>query len=129
MNTNQLAQLVMRIGLGINMLMHGLVRIPKLSAFVSKMAAGFTNTLLPVVLTKAFLYTLPFVELTSGILILLGGQFSKWGYFIGGLTIGALLFGTTLKEDWTTAGNQLIYVIAFYLALRGLDTSGRNRYR
>ncbi|MBD2752314.1 DoxX family protein [Spirosoma validum] len=129
MNTNQLAQLVIRIGLGINMLMHGLVRIPKLSAFVAKMGAGFANTILPEILTKTFLYTLPFVELTSGILILLGGQFSKWGYFIGGLTIGALLFGTTLKEDWTTAGNQLIYVIAFYLALRGLDSSGRNRYR
>lgn len=129
MNTNQLAQLVMRIGLGITMLMHGLVRIPKLSQFVSKMGAGFAHTILPGMLTKAFLFTLPFVELTSGILILLGGQFSKWGYFIGGLTIGALLFGTTLKEDWTTAGTQLIYVIAFYLALRGLDTPGRNRYR
>ncbi|GAB4022397.1 DoxX family protein [Spirosoma koreense] len=129
MNTSQLAQLVMRIGLGINMLMHGLVRIPKLSAFVAKTSAGFAQTILPTLLTKAFLYTLPFVELTSGLLILLGGQFGKWGYFIGGLTIGALLFGTTLKEDWTGAGNQLIYVIAFYLALRGLDTSSRNRYR
>jgi thiosulfate dehydrogenase [quinone] large subunit len=129
MNTSQLAQLVMRIGLGINMLMHGLVRIPKLNAFVTKTAAGFADTILPLILTKTFLYTLPFVELTSGILILLGGQFSKWGYFIGGLTIGALLFGTTLKEDWAGAGTQMIYVIAFYLALRGLDTSLRNRYR
>ncbi|UFH53817.1 DoxX family protein [Spirosoma sp. KNUC1025] len=129
MNTSQLAQLVMRIGLGINMLMHGLVRIPKLNAFVTKTAAGFSQTLLPALLTKAFLYTLPFAELTTGILILLGGQFSKWGYFMGGIIIGALLFGTTLKEDWNGAGTQLIYVIAFYLALRGLDTSARNRYR
>ena len=129
MNTNQLAQLIMRIGLGINMLMHGLVRIPKLSAFVAKTGAGFANTIMPVLLTKAFLYTLPFVELTSGILILLGGQFSKWGYFVGGLTIGALLLGTTLKEDWASAGTQMIYVIAFYLALRGLDSSGRGRFR
>lgn len=129
MNTNQLAQLVIRLGLGINMLMHGLVRIPKLSAFASKMSAGFAQTILPEILTKAFLYTLPFAELTTGVLILLGGQFSKWGYFLGGLIISALLFGTTLKEDWTGAGNQLIYVIAFYMALRGLDTAGRNQYR
>ncbi|WP_420149991.1 DoxX family membrane protein [Spirosoma sp.] len=129
MNTNLLAQLVIRIGLGINMLMHGLVRIPKLSAFVAKMAAGFSQTILPPLLTKSFLYALPFVELVSGVLILIGGQFGKWGYFIGGLTVGALLFGTTLKEDWNTAGTQMIYVIAFYLALRGLDTSARNRYR
>lgn len=129
MSTNQLAQLVIRIGLGINMLMHGLVRIPKLSAFVAKTGAGFANTVLPDVLTRAFLYTLPFVELTSGVLILLGGQFSKWGYTLGGLIIGALLFGTTLKEDWAGAGNQLIYVIAFYLALRGLDESRRGSFR
>ncbi|WP_460972574.1 DoxX family membrane protein [Spirosoma migulaei] len=127
MTNSQLAQLVIRIGLGINMLMHGLVRIPKLNAFVAKTGAGFASTILPPILTKAFLYTLPFVELTVGILILLGGQFSKWGYLLGGLTIGALLFGTTLKEDWSGAGNQLIYVIAFYLALRGLDESGRRR--
>ena len=124
---NQLAQLIMRIGLGVNMLMHGLVRIPKLTGFVDKMATGFSNTLLPDLLTRAFLYGLPFVELASGILILLGGALSKWGYFVGGLTVGALLFGTTLKEDWATAGSQLVYVIAFYLALRGLDSTGRSR--
>ncbi|WP_080239165.1 DoxX family protein [Spirosoma rigui] len=123
----QLAHLVMRIGLGINMLMHGLVRIPKLNAFVDKMAAGFSGTILPDLLTRAFLYGLPFVELASGLLILLGGALSKWGYFVGGLTIGALLFGTTLQEDWATAGSQLVYIIAFYLALRGLDSSGRSR--
>ena len=129
MSNNQLAQLVIRIGLGINMLMHGLVRIPKLSAFVTKTETGFASTFLPAILTRAFLYTLPFVELAVGIMILLGGQFTKWGYFAGGLLIGALLFGTTLKEDWNGAGNQLIYVIAFYLALRGLDSSGRSRFR
>ena len=127
MNTNQLAQLVLRLGLGINMLMHGLVRIPKLNAFVTKSAAGFAQTILPELVTRAFLYTLPFLELITGLLILLGGQFSKWGYVAGGLIISALLFGTTLKEDWAAAGNQLIYVIAFYLALRGLDESGRRR--
>lgn len=127
MSANQLAQLVIRIGLGINMLMHGLIRVPKLSAFVTKTAAGFSGTILPEQLTKAFLYALPFAELTSGVLILLGGRFDKWGYALGGLIIGALLFGTTLKEDWAGAGNQLIYVIAFYLALRGLDEPGRGR--
>ncbi|MVM34701.1 DoxX family membrane protein [Spirosoma sp. HMF4905] len=127
MTSNQLARLVIRIGLGINMLMHGLVRLHKLHEFVAKTAVGFANTILPPILTKGFLYTLPFVEFTVGVLILIGGPLSKWGYFLGGLTVGALLFGTTLKEDWTSAGTQLIYVIAFYLALRGLDESGRRR--
>lgn len=125
MKNRELAQLVIRMGLGVTMLMHGLVRIPKLHAFVAKTAAEFTQTLLPPLLTKAFLYTLPFIELVIGLLILIGGPFIRWGYFLGGLTIAALLFGTTLREDWSNAGNQLIYIIAFYLALRSLDSSGR----
>lgn len=122
---SQLSRLVVRLGLGINMLMHGLVRMPKLPAFVAKSSAGFTGTLLPEFLTTGFLYVLPFAELTCGLLILLGGQFSKWGYALGGLIIAALLFGTTLKEDWSTAGTQTIYVIAFAYALRNLDSSRR----
>ena len=129
MTNNQLAQLVIRVGLGINMLMHGLVRIPKLNDFVAKTGASFASTLLPPILTKGFLYTLPFLELITGILILLGGQFIRWGYLAGGLIIALLLFGTTLKEDWSGAANQVIYVIAFYLALRGLDSSVRGRFR
>ncbi|WP_338870176.1 DoxX family protein [Spirosoma sp. SC4-14] len=129
MSNNQLAQLVIRIGLGINMLMHGLVRIPKLTTFVSKTGAGFSTTILPTILTNAFLYTLPFLELTCGLMILLGGQFIRWGYALGGAIIALLLFGTTLKEDWGGAANQMIYVIAFYMALRGLDSSSRSRHR
>ncbi|MCX6217262.1 DoxX family membrane protein [Spirosoma sp.] len=129
MTNNKLAQLILRIGLGINMLMHGLVRLPKLSAFVDKTEAGFAATILPSLLTKAFLYTLPFLELATGILILLGSEFTRWGYFLGGILIAALLLGTTLKEDWNSAGTQMIYVIAFYLALRGLDPATRNRFR
>lgn len=129
MKSRQLAQLVIRIGLGVNMAMHGLVRIPKLSTFVTKTEAGFADTLLPAFLAKGFLYALPFMELVIGILILLGGQFSKWGYFAGGLVISLLLFGTTLKEDWATAGTQMIYVIAFYLALRSLSSEESSRSR
>ncbi len=122
---SQLSRLVLRLGLCINMLMHGLVRIPKLPAFVAKSSAGFADTLLPEFLTTGFLYVLPFAELTCGLLILLGGQFSKWGYALGGLLIAALLFGTPLKEDWATAGIQTIYVIAFAYALRTIESSRR----
>jgi thiosulfate dehydrogenase [quinone] large subunit len=124
---SQLSRLVLRLGLGINMLMHGLVRIPKLPEFVAKTSTGFADTVLPAALTAGFLYILPFAELSCGLLILLGGQFSKWGYTLGGLIIAALLFGTTLKEDWAGAGNQTIYVLAFAYALRTLDTTSRRR--
>jgi thiosulfate dehydrogenase [quinone] large subunit len=48
---------------------------------------------------------------------------------LGGVIIAMLLFGTTLKEDWAGASTQTIYVIAFYLALRGLDSGSRSRHR
>jgi thiosulfate dehydrogenase [quinone] large subunit len=124
---NQLAQTVIRLGLGINMLMHGLTRIPNLNGFVAKMAPGFAETILPAALTRGFLFALPFVEVTTGLLILLGGQTIKWGYFLGGLIISALLFGTTLKQDWAGAATQTIYLVAFYLALRGLESTEKNR--
>ncbi|OIN58222.1 DoxX family membrane protein [Arsenicibacter rosenii] len=124
-SASQLAQLVIRFGMGVNMLMHGLTRLPNLSGFVGKMAPGFNDTVLPEPVTVAFLYVLPFLELASGLLILLGGRLLKWGYALGGLIIVSLLFGTTLKQDWQTAGTQVIYLIAFYLALRGLDDSRR----
>jgi thiosulfate dehydrogenase (quinone) large subunit len=127
LTANQLAQLVIRFGIGINMLMHGLTRVPNLNGFVAKMAPGFAETVLPAALTRGFLFTLPFAEITTGLLILLGGQTIKWGYFLGGLIICALLFGTTLKQDWAGASTQMIYLVAFYLALRGLETTGRNR--
>ena len=106
------ALFILRLGLGINMLMHGLVRLPKLNVFVSKMAAGFSDTLLPPIVVKPFLFTLPFLELSAGILILMGGKAGQYGLALCGLLLAALLFGTTLKQDWNTAGTQMIYVLA-----------------
>jgi thiosulfate dehydrogenase [quinone] large subunit len=125
--TNQLAQLVIRLGIGINLLMHGLTRLPDLSGFVAKMAPGFAETILLTALTRGFLFGLPFAELIAGLLILLGGRTIKWGYFLGGLIICALLFGTTLKQDWAGASTQMIYLIVFYLALRGLEPMDSKR--
>ncbi|MCJ8210711.1 hypothetical protein MUY27_13420 [Mucilaginibacter sp. RS28] len=108
---------IFRIGLGINMLMHGIVRIPNLPAFVAKSGAAFGSTILPPALTNAFLYVLPFLEALTGLLILLGGRLSRLGYITGGLIISVLIFGTTLLQDWGLAGQQVVYIIAFALAL------------
>jgi len=106
------ALFILRLGLGVNMLMHGLVRLPKLNAFATKMATGFEGTLLAATLVKPFLLVLPFLELLTGLLLLAGGRWGRYGLVLCGLLLAALLFGTTLKEDWNTAGTQLIYVLA-----------------
>lgn len=117
LTNGQLAALVLRIGLGVNMLLHGAVRVSNLSAIVEKMAAGFNETILPPLVTKGFLYGLTFIEIIVGLLILVGGPFGRWGYFTGGLVMTALMVGTSLKMDWDTVATQVIYLIAFYLAL------------
>ncbi len=117
LTNGQLAALLFRIGLGVNMLLHGAVRLPDLPANVGKLASGFKDTLLPEWLTYPFLYGLTFAEILIGLAILIGGPFGRWGYFAGGMLMTALMFGSSLKMDWPTVATQVVYLIAFYLAL------------
>lgn len=108
---------LLRFGLGIDMLLHGVVRIPNLDAFVAHSSAGFKTSFLPAVLVTCFLYILPFIEAIIGLLILIGGKTSRLGYIAGGFLIGILLFGTASHQAWDVASQQVIYLIAFAIAL------------
>lgn len=114
----QLAYLVFRLTLGINILVHGAGRIfgPGAEAFATTTAAEFTKTALPAGLVYAFLVVLPFAELVLGGLLAMG-LFTRWALTLGGLMITALVFGTAMRSDWNTVGVQMIYAIAFYLLL------------
>src|SRR5690606_6987877 len=125
MTNPQLALLILRLGLGVNMLMHGLTRIFNLGSFAEKMASGFNETVLPEPLVLAMGYFIPVAELLIGLLIL-SGFWLRWAVFAGGLLMAMLLFGTTLKQDWGTAGSQMIYVLCFYFLLRHLPEKPEN---
>lgn len=114
----QLAYLIFRLSLGINILIHGASRIfgAGAGAFAAKMAPEFTATFLPAPLTHAFLVTLPFVEAILGALITVG-LWTRWALALGGLLIAALILGTALRSDWATAGIQMIYSLTYYLLL------------
>jgi thiosulfate dehydrogenase [quinone] large subunit len=58
---------------------------------------------------------LPWVEATLGLLLLLGLA-TRFALIAASLTILALTFGSTLRQDWESAGLQLIYA-AIYAAL------------
>src|ERR1700734_1549835 len=114
----QLAYLVFRLTLGINILVHGAGRIfgPGAEAFASTTAAKFSKTALPAGLVYAFLIVLPFAELVLGVLTTLG-LFTRWALALGGLMITILVFGTAMRSDWNTVGVQMIYAITYYLLL------------
>ena len=118
---SQLATFILRLGLGIDLGMHGLMRIPKLGKFADKMVGDFSATILPELLVRGFALALPFVELAVGILLLIGGRFLVWGAFLGGLVMSALIFGTSLREEWMTLVTQLVHLLAFYVLLRESD--------
>lgn len=114
----QLAYLVFRLTLGVNILVHGAGRIygPGAEAFASTTAAEFSKTALPAGLVHAFLIVVPFAELVLGVLTTLG-LFTRWALTLGGLMITALVFGTAMRSDWNTVGVQMIYALTYYFLL------------
>lgn len=113
--TNEaLGHALLRIGLGLDFLAHGLARIGGLSAFAESMKGMFAKSGLPEPLVVITAYAIPPVELVVGVGILLG-WFLRPALVIAGAEMWVLLFGTNLVQKWDIAGIQLIYL--FLLAL------------
>ncbi|AKP52749.1 DoxX family membrane protein [Cyclobacterium amurskyense] len=103
-----------RLGIGISMLGHGLVRIPKLTAFSEGMLKNFKDSLLPNFMLIPFTYALPFVEFLIGFLLILGWQ-TKNAAVIGGVLMLILIGGTSLIENWGALPSQMIHLLFFVL--------------
>ena len=114
-----LAFVFLRITLGLNILMHGAVRLPILSVFVAGLVKEFAKTPLPAVAVKAFAYSLPFEEGLVGLFVLVG-LWTRNALLLGALIMAALFFGTAPLSDWNTLGIQMLYVVIYaaLLALR-----------
>ena len=114
----RLAYLLLRLTLGINILLHGAVRVPALGAFAAGLVQQFADTPLPAVAVRLFGLSLPFLETAIGLLLIVG-LWTRWALVAGALLIAALVFGTALRSDWETLSIQMIYAIIYYLLLTG----------
>jgi thiosulfate dehydrogenase (quinone) large subunit len=113
----ELAYLLLRIILGINILMHGLARIlAGLAPFATGMIKQFASTSLPPTLVHAFAIALPWSELFIGAFILFG-LWTRIALVLGALEIFVLTFGISLTQNWSVAGLQLIYAIVYAILL------------
>jgi thiosulfate dehydrogenase (quinone) large subunit len=113
-----LAYTLLRVLLGINIAVHGASRVYNgVAGFANELVSQFSKTPLPSGLVYVFGVSLPFAETVIGALILVG-LWSRSTYCAGFLLIIALTFGSTLRQDWTAAGWQLLYGFA-YAALLG----------
>ena len=117
MNNQQLAILAGRISLGINFTMHGLVRMPKLTAFASGMSKSFADSIIPEPIVYGFAIVLAFAELLLGICLLIGLKV-KWSLFALMIVMSFLIAGSALLENWSTVGTQMVYVTFIFLMIR-----------
>ena len=113
------AYLFLRLITGVNFFGHGFARIftgSHLSGFAHGMVKSMSTSPLPPSLTLASGYAIPCVELLVGILLLLGIA-TRFALTLASFLMLVLMFGITLKQDWNTAGGQLLYGLILSILL------------
>lgn len=120
-----LAYVLLRLTLGLNICMHGLVRWAsgpgKFSASLMNM---FQNSLLPIWAIESFGHALPFIEAIIGLAIFAGFK-TRLALTSGMVLMMVLMFGSSLRQDWQVVGLQLIYSVTYAILLA---TERMNRY-
>ena len=112
--TIQLAYLILRLTMGVNMFTHGVARLLDLEKFNTWMIGQFSNTILPEFLVSLSSYMIPFAELIIGVLLILG-LFTSRALLLGALLITILVFGSGLQENWNVMSSHMIYAVFFFI--------------
>ena len=112
-----LGYFILRLSLGVDMVMHYVVRTWGISKdFVPVTEKMFEGNLLPMSWVHVFLTVLPYFEGLLGVLLVLG-LWSRLALTAEGLLVTVLLFGTALRSDWTVVSHQMIYILFVFLLL------------
>jgi len=119
---NTISFLLLRLAIGISFFGHGLVRLPKLTAFSNWMVGSFKRSMLPEVLVIPFSYALPVAEFLVG-LLLLSGLLTQYALVAGGILVLLLLFGTTMIENWDAIPSQIIHLALLAVLLHFLEAN------
>jgi thiosulfate dehydrogenase (quinone) large subunit len=112
-----LAYALLRIALGLNICLHGVVRwAAGLRNFAESLLPIFQKTPLPTLSVFSFGFVLPIVEAAVGACVLFGFQ-TRRALISGSVLMLVLMFGSTLRQDWPTVGIQLTYSLVYTLLL------------
>ncbi|PRP66474.1 DoxX family protein [Nonlabens agnitus] len=117
MSNKQLAYHSFRLAMGISILIHGAVRIPRLTQVAEGISTEFADTLLQGAPSLIVGYFIPIAELLVGIGILIGWKVIRYALAAGIALMGILMIGTCLIENWAALPSQIIHAIAFYILL------------
>jgi thiosulfate dehydrogenase [quinone] large subunit len=116
MNHRVIAYALARVTYGVIFLFYGIGKfMVGLSNFVGGMNQQFSGKL-PAFMVMPFAYVLPFGELISGALILLG-LFTRVGLILSGLLLIGLTFGLVMLGQADKVAHNLIYVLANFVLL------------
>jgi len=117
----QIAYAFFRLTLGLDIFMHGAMRfVTGVGAWEANQAKLFENTILPMPLVHGFLLSLPVLEIIVGGLTIIG-LYTRFALIAGAVMIFALVFGTGIRQDWTTVGSQMLYAAYYYLMIARLE--------
>lgn len=108
MANQYLTYLFARLLIGMSMFGHGFVRVFDLTGFADKMTKGFEDTLLPEALIYPFMIGLPILELVVGLLLLIGAK-TKWATIAGLVIMLALIFGSSMQQNWGAVPVQMFH--------------------
>jgi thiosulfate dehydrogenase (quinone) large subunit len=128
------AYLLLRLLTGFDFFGHGFARIftgTHLSGFAQGMVKSMATSPLPPSLTLVSGYAIPVVELLIGVLLLLG-FFTRAALTLAFLLMMVLMFGVTMKQDWTAAGQQMVYgliLATLFFARQPYDISWPRLFR
>jgi thiosulfate dehydrogenase (quinone) large subunit len=112
-----IAYAILRLTLGVNIGLRGMVRIAHgQAAFAQGIVKQMEVTILPPSLVYAFAASLIWVESAVGILLILGLQ-TRLALIVGGLMMTLLTFGTMQIENFQNAWLQLTYALVFFVVL------------
>ena len=120
----RLAHALARWGLGMDIALHGMTRLPQLATFADTLEKQFAATFLPPALVTFAAYGIAISETIIGAALLLG-LWVRPALVGNALLMIILLFGTCLVMNFTVAATQLLYLL-FITAL--LATVGYDGY-
>jgi thiosulfate dehydrogenase (quinone) large subunit len=121
----QIGYVFFRVFVGSNLFMHGFIRIlTGVSAWAVPEAATFADTFLPMPLVNLALYLIPYVQIILGSCIFLG-LFTRWALFGGLCLFFILLFGHTVRQNWSIAHIVMQYGLYYWILLAFLS---QNRF-
>ncbi len=103
-----------RLPMALSLLGHGLVRIPKLQGFSDWMVGFMAKSYLPEFMIRGFSFAVPFVEVFTGLLLLIG-LFTRQTLYVALALMALFIFGNTSIENWEAITSELVH--AAYLAM------------